>query len=117
VSQYLLNVIEPTGAEFPANLDQIIADVTEVDDAMKAAGVWVFAGGLHGPSSATTLRHNGGELLTTDGPFAEGKEHIGGFTIINVDDLDVALDWACKLAKATMLPIEVRPFRDTPPEH
>jgi hypothetical protein len=118
MSQYLLNVIEPTGGEIsPEELEPIIRDVTEVDNAMKEAGIWVFAGGLFPPDSATTLRHNGSEVLTTDGPFTEGKEHIGGFSIIEADDLDAALEWARKLAKATTLPIEVRPFRSAPPVH
>jgi hypothetical protein len=48
----------------------------------------------------------------TDGPFVESKEHLGGFTIINAPDLDSALDWGAKLAEATTLPVEVRPFHD-----
>jgi hypothetical protein len=79
---------------------------------MKAAGAWVFSGGLHPPSTATVLRIQGDDVLTTDGPFAEGKEHVGGFTIIQSHDLDAALDWGRKLARATTLPVEVRPFRD-----
>ena len=71
----------------------------------------MFAGGLHDPSTATVLRAHDGEVLTTDGPFAEGKEHLGGFTIIQAPDLDAALDWGRRLAQATTLPIEVRPFQ------
>src|SRR5439155_2301644 len=78
---------------------------------MKAAGAWVFSDGLHPPSTATVVRERDGEVLTTDGPFAEGKEHIGGFTIVKAEDLDAALKWGRKLARATTLPIEVRPFR------
>jgi hypothetical protein len=118
MSKYVLNVIEPTGGELaPEKLEPIVRDVTAVDDEMREAGVWVFAGGLHDPSSATVVRVNDDEVLTTDGPFAEGKEHIGGFSIIDVADLDAALRWARKLAKATTLPIEVRPFRDGPRDH
>ena len=118
MSQYVLNVIEPTGESLPPEkLEPIVRDVIAVDNEMRQAGVWVFAGGLHDPSSATVVRVRDGEALTTDGPFAEGKEHIGGFTIVDVPDLDVALGWARKLAEATTLPIEVRPFRDRPPEH
>jgi hypothetical protein len=118
MSQYVLNVIEPTGGSLPPEkLEPIVRDVIAVDNEMRQAGVWVFAGGLHDPSSATVVRVRDGEALTTDGPFAEGKEHIGGFTIVDVPDLDVALGWARKLAEATTLPIEVRPFRDRPPEH
>jgi hypothetical protein len=118
MTQYVLNVIEPTGGTLPPEkLEPIVRDVVAVDNEMKQAGVWVFAGGLHDPSSATVVRVKDGEALTTDGPFTEGKEHIGGFTIIEADDLDVALGWARKLARATTLPIEVRPFRDGAPEH
>ena len=88
-------------------------DVTAAAREMKAAGAWVFAGGLHPPSTATVVRVKDGDVLTTDGPFTEGKEHIGGFTIIKAPDLDAALEWGRKLARATTLPIEVRPFRRT----
>ena len=73
--------------------------------------MWVFSAGLHPASSATVLRPEDGQVLMTDGPFAEGKEHVGGFSIIDAPDLDAALDWGRKLARATTLPIEVRPFR------
>jgi hypothetical protein len=77
---------------------------------LKASGSWVFAGGLHPPSTATVVRVKDGETLMTDGPFVESKEHLGGFTIINAPDLDAALEWGTKLAEATTLPVEVRPF-------
>jgi hypothetical protein len=111
MSQYLLSVLEPSGGTPPADLDQIMADVGEVDGAMHQAGVWVFAGGLHAPGTATVLRVDDGEVLTTDGPYAEGKEQLGGFSIIDVPDLDAALEWGTKLARATRLAIEVRPFQ------
>jgi hypothetical protein len=113
MAQYLLTVVEPSDgpAPDPAALDAIMADVDAVDQEMRTAGVWVFAGGLHPPSSATVLRPKGDDVLLTDGPFAEGKEHVGGFSIIEAPDLDAALDWGRKLARATTLPIEVRPFR------
>lgn len=79
---------------------------------MKAAGVWVFAGGLHAPSSATVVRFRDDEVLITDGPFAEGKEYLGGISIVDVPDLDAALSWADRIARATTLPIEVRPFHE-----
>jgi hypothetical protein len=78
---------------------------------LKATGSWVFAGGLHPPSTATVIRVKDGETLLTDGPFTEGKEHIGGFTVIKAADLDAALEWGRRLAAATTLPIEVRPFQ------
>jgi hypothetical protein len=112
MTQYLLSVVEPTGdGTLPPALDQIMADVTEVDRQMHEAGVWVFAGGLHSPKTATVVRVREGEVLTTDGPYVEGKEHLGGFSIIEAPDLDAALDWGTRLARATRLPIEVRPFQ------
>ncbi|CCH86919.1 conserved protein of unknown function [Modestobacter italicus] len=112
MTQYLLSVVEPTGdGTLPPDLDRIMADVGEVDRQMREAGVWVFAGGLHAPKTATVVRVADGEVLTTDGPYAEGKEHLGGFTIIEAPDLDVALRWGTELARATRLPIEVRPFQ------
>jgi hypothetical protein len=114
--QYLLTVVEPTEGEPPApeQMAAIIRDVGEVDRAMHEAGVWVFAGGLFPPGSATLLRPKDGEVLVTDGPFAEGREHVGGFSIVRAADLDEALEWGRRLALATTLPIEVRPFRDGP---
>jgi hypothetical protein len=113
MQQYLLTVVEPSsgGQPEPDALAAIMRDVGAVDREMRDAGVWVFAGGLHPPTTATTLRPKNGDVLLTDGPFAEGKEHVGGFTIVNAPDLDTALDWGRKLARATTLPIEVRPFR------
>ena len=86
-------------------------DVNALTREMKAAGAWVFDGGLHAPSTATVVRLQDGEVLMTDGPYVEGKEHIGGLCIINAPDLDAALDWGRKLARAITLPIEVRPFQ------
>jgi hypothetical protein len=113
MKQYLLSVYQPDGPPPPAPiLDKVMRDVTAVREEMKAAGAWVFAGGLHPPSTATVIRQQDGELLMVDGPFTEGKEHIGGFSIIKAADLDAALEWGRKLARATTLPIEVRPFRE-----
>ena len=86
-------------------------DVKALIQEAKAADVWVFNGGLHPPSTATVLRLEGADVLMTDGPFAESKEHIGGFLIIKVPDLDSALEWARKTARIITLPIEVRPFQ------
>jgi hypothetical protein len=112
MKQYLLSVIQPEGDPPPPEvLDQVMARVAAVTREIKQAGAWVFAGGLHPPSAATVVRVQDGEVLMTDGPFAEGKEHIGGFTIVRTPDLDAALGWAGKFARAIGLPIEVRPFR------
>jgi hypothetical protein len=98
----------PTGADRDASLDR----VGVVDEEMKAMGVWLFAGGLLSSDSATVVRVQGGTTTMTDGPFAETKEQLGGFWIIEVDDLDAALAWAEKCAEACWGPIEVRPFDD-----
>jgi hypothetical protein len=113
MQQYLLSVYQPDGDPPPPEvLDPIIRDLQTLNEEMKDAGVWVFSAGLHPPSTATVLRPRGGEVLMTDGPFAEGKEHLGGFTIISAEDLDAALGWGRRLAGATTLPIEVRPFQE-----
>jgi len=89
-----------------------MADVGALIDEMKSRDAWVFNGGLHPPSTATVLRLEKDEVLITDGPFTEGKEHIGGFVVVQAPDLDAALDWGRKLARAIpTLPIEVRPFQ------
>ena len=113
--RYLMTVVEPsTGPGLaPGQLDQIMKDVDAVHQEMQDAGAWVFGGGLHPPTTATTLRPRGDEVLLTDGPFIEGKEHVGGFSVIDVADLDAALEWGRKLVRATTIPIEVRPFYDT----
>jgi hypothetical protein len=112
MKQYLLSVVQPDGPAPPAEvLDRIARDLDALNQELKAAGSWVFAGGLHPPSTATVVRVTGGEVSMTDGPYAEGKEHVGGFTIIRAPDLDAALEWGRKLALATTLPIEVRPFQ------
>lgn len=113
MKQYLLSVYQPDG-EPPARpvLDKIMRDVHALRHEMTAAGAWVFSAGLHPPSTATVLRVKDAEMLMTDGPFAEGKEHIGGFSVIKAADLDAAIEWGRKLARATTLPIEVRPVRE-----
>jgi hypothetical protein len=113
MKQYLLSIYQPDGDPPPAEvLDPIMREVEAVNAELRAAGAWVFAGGLHPPSTATVLRVKEGEVLVTDGPYIEGKEHIGGFTVIQAADLDAALEWGRKLARAITLPIEVRPLQD-----
>jgi hypothetical protein len=110
---YVLAMYQPTGPiPEPEVLDRVMVDVGAVRDEMRAAGAWVFGGGLHAPSTATVVRPNGRDVLTIDGPYVEGKEYLGGLTIINAPDLDAALEWGRKLATASTLPIEVRPFID-----
>ncbi|GAA3464138.1 YciI family protein [Saccharothrix longispora] len=114
MAKYLLSVVQPTGGvPEPEVLDRIMVDVRAVDDAMREAGAWVFGAGLHSPDTATTLRPTAtGDVLVTDGPYVETKEHLGGFTVIDVPDLDAALEWGRRLSVAVTLPIEVRPLRE-----
>ncbi|MQA05518.1 MAG: hypothetical protein GEV07_23295 [Streptosporangiales bacterium] len=114
MTRYLLSMYQPEGDPPPPEiLDPIMAKLGALQQEMQDAGVWVFAGGLHAPSTATVLRQKDGGVLVTDGPYLEGKEHIGGFTIIDVPDLDAALAWGRKYAEAIeLLPIEVWPFHD-----
>lgn len=113
MKRYLLSIYQPDGPPPSADaLDRIMRDVRAVREEMKRAGAWVFAAGLHPPGTATVVRVKDGDALTTDGPYTEGKEHIGGFSIVKAADLDEALEWGRKLAGATTLPIEVRPLHD-----
>lgn len=112
MKQYLLSIYQLDDTDPPDNLAEIMRDLESLNDEMRAAGAWVFAAGLHAASTATVLRAAGSEVLITDGPYAEGKEHIGGFTIIQATDLDEALEWGRRLAEVVTLPIEVRPLRD-----
>jgi hypothetical protein len=92
-------------------LKQAYQDVETLNSELRDAKVWVFAGGLEPATTATVVRSSGGQVVTTDGPFAETKEQIGGFWIIEVPDLDVALEWAGKATVACGAPVEVRPFQ------
>ncbi len=112
MKQYLISVYQPDGPPPPPErLEAITAEVEAVRGELQAAGGWVFSGGLHAPSTATVLRPKDGGVLITDGPFAEGKEHLGGFTVLRAADLDAALEWGRRYALATGLPVEVRPFQ------
>lgn len=109
---YLLTIYQPDGEPPPPPfLQKVEADAKVVTNEMKAAGVWVFSGGLHLANTSTVVKVRDGEAMTTDGPYLEGKEHVGGFLVIRSPDLDAALAWARKVATAIPLPIEVRPFR------
>jgi hypothetical protein len=110
---YLLSVCYPADATppEPAALDAIMARVTTLNADMRAAGAWVFGGGLHDPASATVVVDRAGELVMTDGPFIEAKEQVGGITIVSAADLDEALLWAGRTATAIGVPVEVRPFQ------
>jgi hypothetical protein len=115
MAKYLLSVHSVEGevgdpmAE--EEMRQFMERVGMLEEEMKSAGAWLFGGALHEAETATVVRVTDGEVLTTDGPFAEAKEHLGGFYIIEADDLDAALAWASKTTAAVSKPIEVRPFR------
>jgi hypothetical protein len=115
MAQYLLSLhtTEGGGGESmtDAERQQSWKEIQALNEELKSRGAWVFGGALHEPDTATVVRVAGGDVLTTDGPFAESKDHLGGFYIIEAADLDAALGWASKTAAAVRKPIEVRPFR------
>lgn len=111
MNTYLLSIYQPDGPPPPSvDLEAIMRDVNAVKEEMTRAGAWVFSNGLCPASSATVVRLDKGQVLLTDGPYVEGKEHLGGLCIIRAPDLDAALEWGRKMARATTLPVEVRPF-------
>jgi hypothetical protein len=116
MTRYLLSVHSVEGeAREPMTdeeMQQSYKQVLLIEEEMKSAGAWVFSGRLHEPDTASVVRVSDGNVLTTDGPFAESKEHLGGFYILEAEDLDAALAWASKVTEAIKTPIEVRPFVD-----
>jgi hypothetical protein len=115
MKQYLLAVHMVEGAPVPSEeqMQQTYQQVDAFNAELMSAGAWVFAGGLHPPATATVVRATGGQVVTTDGPFAETKEQLGGFWVIKVPDLDAALSWAAKGSAACGAPVEVRPFQES----
>jgi hypothetical protein len=111
--QYMLAVHSVDGAPQPSpeETQTAFARVDRVNAELQSAGAWVFAGGLLAPETATVVRVQGGATTMTDGPFAETKEQLGGFWVIQCADLDEALAWAEKCSEACMNPVEVRPFQ------
>ena len=110
MKRYLLSIYQPDeGAPPPEVLAEVMRRLDVLNQEIRDAGAWVFSGGLHPPSTATVVRAKDSDVLTIDGPFTEGKEHLGGFTIINAPDLDAALAWGARMARASTLPVEVRP--------
>ena len=114
MTQYLLSVYMVEGEPVPSDdvIQAMYADVDTFNEEVKAAGAWVFAGGLHPADTATVVKATDGDVVTTDGPFAESKEQIGGFWVIEAADLDAALAWAAKGSTACRGAVEVRPFQD-----
>jgi hypothetical protein len=116
MTQYLLSVYPGQGDESPSDeaMQKMYGDVDVFNAKLKEGGAWVFAGGLHPAETATVVRAKGDEVLTTDGPFAEAKEQLGGFWVISAPDLDAALALAAQATVACGAPVEVRPFQDIP---
>jgi hypothetical protein len=110
--QYLLAVHNVDGAPTlsPEEMQRAFAQTDRINAELRSAGAWVFGGGLQPPETATVVRVQGGTTTMTDGPFAETKEQLGGFWVIQCNDLDQALAWAEKCAEACLNPVEVRPF-------
>ena len=117
MSQYLLSVhyVEGVGATPEAEQQEAFEAVGAFNDELQASGAWVFAGGLHTPDMATVVDATGADTITTDGPFSEAKEQLGGFWIIEAPDLDAALAIAAQGSAACRGPVEVRPFQGEPP--
>jgi hypothetical protein len=115
MKQYLLAVHMAEGEPAPPEeqMQQTYKAVDAFNAELQSAGVWVFAGGLHPPETATVVRSQNGQVVTTDGPFAETKEQLGGFWVIEAPDLDAALAWAARGSEACRAPVEVRPFQET----
>ncbi|MDH3606722.1 MAG: YciI family protein [Acidimicrobiia bacterium] len=118
MGQYLLSTYRvegdvPGAPGSPEEMQAFMGRVMALEAEMDESGTFAFGGALHGSDAATVVNSSDGNAVMTDGPFAESKEHIAGFYIINADDLDAALAWAGKVAEATQHPIEVRPFRAT----
>jgi hypothetical protein len=113
--QYLMSVWMVEGTEPYATqeeMEQAFKDVEAFNEDLKAAGHWVFAGGLHPATTATVVKVESGEVVTTDGPFAETKEQLGGFWVVEARVLDEALALAARGSAACKNPVEVRPFQD-----
>jgi hypothetical protein len=117
MTQYLISVIhDDQGPDWaatatPEDMQQVFAAVAAYNDELQADGSWVFAGGLEPPSTATVVDATGAEVMITDGPFAETKEQLGGFWVVEAADLDAALEIARRGSAACRGAVEVRPFQ------
>jgi hypothetical protein len=116
MKQYLLAVHMVEGAPVRSEEDtqRAYAATAAFNEEIMRSGNWVFAGGLYPPATATVVRSAGGKVITTDGPFAETKEQLGGFWVIKAPDLDAALAIAARGSEACGEAVEVRPFQDMP---
>ena len=118
MAEFLLSVHYVEGQEAPdaETMQKMYDDVEALNEELRSSGAWVFAGGLQEPHIATVVREQDGEVVTTDGPFAEAKEQLGGFWVLEVPDHETAMDWARRATRACRGPVEVRPFQLEPEE-
>ena len=115
--QYLVAIHHPDNYDASLEDDAMVRDIQALNDEMVAAGAWFFAGGLQSAPLAKSLRKQpGGAVVITDGPYIEAKEHIGGFWILDADNMDEALAWGRKAVIACRAPVEVREFLVMPAE-
>ena len=122
MTQYLLSL--PHDTEESPTLETM--DPAEAEAAMAAAGAFieelmgsgafVFAGGLHPPSTAVTVDNTGDQLQRTDGPFVQAAEYLGGFWVIEATDQEAAIEWAAKASRALGSRVEVRALQEAPQE-
>jgi hypothetical protein len=118
MKHYLLSIQQPDGGiPAPEILAPIMRDIEIFNKELKAAGAWVFAGGLQLPNFATVVRFKDKELITANGPYMKGNEHLGGLSIIKANDMTSAIDWGRKLSIVTTLPVEVREFQGEIEDH
>lgn len=115
---YLLSIQQPDGGiPSPEILEPIMRNVEKFNKELKAAGAWVFAGGLQLPDSAAVVRLKDKESIAANGPYIKGNEHLGGLSIIKANDITSAIEWGRKLSNATTLPVEIREFQGETEDH
>jgi hypothetical protein len=115
--QYLVAIHHPDGYDGSLEDEAMVRDIDVLNEEMEAAGARFFAGGLQSANKAKSLRKlPGAEVVITDGPYLETKEHIGGFWILNAANMDEALAWGRKAVVACRAPVEVREFLAMPTE-
>ena|SRR5947209_1349052 len=115
--KYLVAIQHPENYDPSLEAEAMMREIDELNHEMTAAGAWFFAGGLESPIRARSLRKQPqGNVVITDGPYLEAKEHVGGFWILECSDMDEALEWGRKAVVACRAPVEVRAFLDGPPE-
>ncbi|QKG22604.1 YciI family protein [Actinomadura verrucosospora] len=112
MKRYVFNIIQPVGEKPPPEeLEKVMAQLGEIRRELELSEAWVFGCPLQEPGDSAVVRVQGDDVVATDGPYTEGKEHIGGLTIVKMETQDEALWWAGRYSRVTGLPVEVRPFQ------